>query len=154
MQPNLSLQSKDFVFEERKTTNPERKTAERRNAFVLAGKRGSQGEIKNPPIAAEFADECRPIAAPPSPSSVCLRIKHQHVALQSKYRNEFIPQSSQSSAPIGRDGASRDSRQLRPSPYLITEKSKHRWSGCLGVFYTSSLGPADVRVLTVWLHAT
>lgn len=67
--------------------------------------------------------------------------KHQHVALQSKYRNEFIPQSSRSSAPIGRDGASRDSRQLRPSPYLITEKSKHRWSGCLGVFTPAALDP-------------
>lgn len=54
---------------------------------------------ENAEVAAEFADERRPISAP-SLSFFCLfEGKHQHVALQSKYRNEFIPQSSRSSAP-------------------------------------------------------
>lgn len=52
-----------------------------------------------------------------------------------------MAQSSQSSAPIGPYGPSHESRQLCPSPYLIMEKSKHRWSGCLGVFTPAALDP-------------
>lgn len=65
MQPYLSPQSKDFVFEEGKTTNPDRKTAERRDVFTPAGRQRGQEEIKSQRMAAVFAEECHPISPPP-----------------------------------------------------------------------------------------